>query len=605
MTPKQSGDLALYLRLLKYVVPYWPLFLVSVAGFSLYAFTQALYADFLQLLIDVVGGDASKSATGIISRVLREIHGGNPPLDVLHWMVPISVVVIVVLQGIGFVFGNYWINHIARHLVYKLRSQMFDHLLAVPAAQFDRASSGHLLSRLLYNVEQVTGAATDAVKIVVREGFIVIWLASFLLYKNWQLTLVFVAVAPLIAALVSVVGKRLRKISKRMQFSMGSITQVIGESINNYREVRMFAGVPAEQGRFHQVSTENLRQSMKMALMNAVSPPLIQLLMSLALATLLWFAIYLVMQGQMSSGDFVSFIGAAAMIVKPIKQLSEVQSVIQRGLAGAESVFEFIDSEAEQDQGKHTVPRVVGRIEFRDLSFSYDQASGDVLKGVSFTVEPGQTVALVGRSGSGKTTLVALLARFYNHERGQILLDGVDVNEYTLDNLRQQIGMVSQQVTLFNDTIRNNIAYGALAEMPMARIHQAAEAAQARSFIEKLPKGFDTEVGNDGDMLSGGQRQRLAIARALLKDAPVLILDEATSALDNEAERHIQAALEAVMAGRTTLVIAHRLSTIEKADLIVVMDDGRVVETGTHTDLLARGGRYAQLHSQDFAGGQS
>ena len=599
--PKKNSDIALYLRLLRYVVEYWPLFLISTAGFSLYAFTTALFADFLQLLIDVVGGEHGKSSTGIIARVMAWLYGGTPPLEVLRWMVPLSVVIIVVIQGIGFVLGNYWINHIARHLVYKLRREMFEHLLVIPASQYDRASSGHLLSRLLYNVEQVTGAATNAVKIVIREGFIVIGLAGFLLYKNWQLTLVFVAAAPLVALLVTAVGRQLRRISKRMQNSMGSITQVISESINNYREVRMFGGQPCERGRFDVVSEENLAQSMKMALLNAVSPPLIQFLMVLALAVLLWFAIFLVIQGQMSGGDFVSFIGAAAMIVKPIKQLSEVQGVIQKGLAGAESVFEFVDSQPEPDAGQYLSARVAGRIEFRDVSFSYEGAGEQVLKGVSFTVEPGQTVALVGRSGSGKSTLVSLLSRFYRQDSGSILLDGVEVGDYQLHNLRQQIAMVSQQVTLFNDTVRNNIAYGVLADCSDAALRKAAQASHALEFISQLPKGFDTEVGNDGDMLSGGQRQRIAIARALLKDAPVLVLDEATSALDNESERHIQAALEAAMIGRTTLVIAHRLSTIENADMIVVMESGQVVETGTHAELLALGGRYAQLHSRNFA----
>lgn len=599
---RSTGDLALYFRLLRYVLPQWPLFLLSFLGFAMYASAQAGFADLLQFLIDTVGQQNERLRESILANALLNLTGNSPSdMNALRWLIPLAAVLVAIWQGVGFFTGNYFINHIARHLVHSLRMEMFSRLLRAPAAEFDRASTGHLMATVTYNVEQVTGAATNAIKVVVREGLTVIFLVTVLLYMNWRLALVFACVAPVIGLIVGAVGKSFRRVSRRMQTSMGDVNQVLNETIGGYREVRMFGGIDYETRRFGRASGDNLKQSMKMALLNAVSPPVIQLLIACGMSLVIFMALDPQVLASMTPGGFVKFIGAAAMIAKPVKQLSEVQSMIQRGLAGAESVFAFVDRPCETDTGDHRVERVRGELEFRQVSFAYAGEGGDVLKDISFSVRPGQTVALVGRSGSGKSTLVGLLARLYEHDRGEILLDGVEIRRYALDNLRNQIAMVSQQVTLFNDTVLNNIAYGSLADAPRTAVEQAARSAHALEFIERLPQGFDTEVGDDGDMLSGGQRQRIAIARALLKDAPLLILDEATSALDNDAERQIQAALETVMEGRTTLVIAHRLSTVEKADLILVMEDGRIVEQGAHQTLLQQGGRYAQLYQGGLA----
>lgn len=596
-TDSKTSDIKIYARLLSYVWPLWPLFVLSILGFLLFNGAQVMAADMMQFILDTIGGEENL-ARGAVSGFVQHLAGGSLSLEQARIWIPVAIIALGVLRGIGFFVGNYFINFISRHLVHTLRCQVFDQLLVAPSAEYDRHSSGFLISRITFNVEMVTGAATDAVKIVIREGLFVIGLLSYLLWANWKLSLMFLGALPLVAIIVMWVGKRFRKLSRSLQSSMGNVTHVANETINGYREVRMFGGTEHERQRFFQASDNNRSRSMKIAFYNAISPPVIQFPVILVLAALIWQAISVM--ANMTPGEFVAYLSVAMLLPKPIRQLSEVNSTIQKGLAGAEDVFHFIDSEKERDEGRHTSERVEGRVQIRDLTFSYLKEGEPVLRDINIDIEPGQTVALVGLSGSGKSTLVSLLARFYDHTQGQILLDGVDVNDYQLANLRQQIALVTQQVTLFNDTIYNNIAYGALAGASREEVVAAAEAAHAIEFIENLPQGFDTEVGENGVMLSGGQRQRLAIARALLKDAPLLILDEATSALDNRAEAHIQAALERVMSGRTTIVIAHRLSTIEHADKIVVMESGRVLEQGSHSQLLAQGGRYAELHRRQF-----
>jgi subfamily B ATP-binding cassette protein MsbA len=444
----------------------------------------------------------------------------------------------------------------------------------------------------------VTGAATDAIKVVIREGLTVVFLFGYLLWMNWKLTVIMIAILPIIAVMVSSVSRKFRKQSKKIQASMGDLTHVASESIHGYRVVRSFGGENYEKLRFQAASESNNAKQLRMVKTGATFTPALQLVTFSAMAVILFLVLFL--RGDASAGDLVAYITAAGMLPKPIRQLSEVSGTIQKGLAGAESIFAQLDEITEKDAGTVEHDRVSGRLEIRDLGFRYPGSEQLVLDDVNLTVEPGQMVAIVGRSGSGKSTLASLIPRFYNHQGGQILIDGVDVEDYTLRNLRRHIALVTQQVVLFNDTIAANIAYGDLAESPRADIERAAEAAFASEFIDRLPLGFDTLVGENGVLLSGGQRQRLAIARALLKDAPILILDEATSALDTESERHIQAALDEVMKGRTTLVIAHRLSTIEKADLIVVMDQGRIVERGTHKELLAANGHYSRLHAVQF-----
>ncbi|WP_313303954.1 lipid A export permease/ATP-binding protein MsbA [Stutzerimonas balearica] len=593
--PAEASGLKIYLRLLGYVRPYIGAFMVSILGFLIFASTQPMLGYMLKFFVDgLTNPDA-----GLFSEVpwLLDHAPWLAELKLLQ-AVPLLIVLIALWQGIGSFLGNYYLAKVSMGLVQDLRVALFNNLLTLPNRYFDNHNSGHLISRITYNVTMVTGAATDAIKVVVREGMSVVFLFATLLVMNWKLTLVMVTILPVIGLMVSSASKKFRKQSKKIQLAMGDVTHVASETIHGYRVVRSFGGEGYEQQRFLLASEDNKRKQLNMVRTNAVYTPSLQLLIYSAMAALMFLV--LLLRGDSSAGDLVAYITLAGLLPKPIRQLSEVSSTIQKGVAGAESIFEQLDEVPEVDTGTLERERVSGRLEVRDLSFVYPQTDKQVLKGISFTAEPGQMVALVGRSGSGKSTLANLIPRFYHHEAGQILLDGEDVETYTLRNLRRHIALVTQQVTLFNDTVANNIAYGDLAGAPLEDIREAARAAYADEFIEQMPQGYDTLVGENGVLLSGGQRQRLAIARALLKNAPVLILDEATSALDTESERHIQAALDEVMKGRTTLVIAHRLSTIEKADLILVMEQGRIVERGSHAELLAANGAYARLHATQF-----
>ncbi|MBU3056364.1 lipid A export permease/ATP-binding protein MsbA [Pseudomonas indica] len=578
----QQSSLKLYLRLLKYVLPYWGAFAISILGFLLFASSQPMLADMLKYFLDGLQSPDNAMLLGVP----------------LVYGVPMLIVLIALYQGIGSYLGNYFLAKVARGVVHDLRCALFDNLLTLPNRYFDNHNSGHLISRITYNVTMVTGAATDAIKVVIREGLTVVFLFGYLLYSNWRLTLVLLAILPIIALLVTSASKKFRKQSKKIQVAMGDVTHVASETIQGYRVVRSFGGEEYEQKRFHKASADNMNKSLGMTRTQSIYTPLLQLVIYIGMALLMYLVLYL--RGDASPGELIAYITAAGLLPKPIRQLSEVSATIQKGLAGAESIFEQLDQEPEVDLGSMERERVSGRLEVRDLSFQYPNTDKQVLNNISFTAEPGQMVALVGRSGSGKSTLASLIPRFYHHESGQILLDGVDVEDYRLRNLRRHVALVTQQVTLFNDSVTNNIAYGDLAGAPMEDVREAAEAAYAAEFIERMPDGYETLVGENGVLLSGGQRQRLAIARALLKNAPVLILDEATSALDTESERHIQGALDRVMKGRTTLVIAHRLSTIEKADLILVMDQGQIVERGTHAELLTLNGYYARLHAKQF-----
>lgn len=587
--PRAASTLAIYLRLLTYLRPYVGLFLLSIVGFLIFASTQPMLAYILKYFVDGLSNpDASLFPQVPYLRDLKLLQA-----------VPLLIVLIAAVQGVGSFLGNFYLARVSLGLVHDLRVTLFNNLLQLPNRYFDNHNSGHLISRITFNVTMVTGAATDAIKVVIREGMTVIFLFVSLLWMNWKLTLVMLAILPLIGGMVSSASKKFRKQSKKIQVAMGDVTHVASETIQGYRVVRSFGGESYEQARFEDASQSNNDKQMRMVKTGAVYTPMLQLVTYSAMAVVMFLVLYL--RGDSSAGDLVAYITMAGLLPKPIRQLSEVSSTIQKGVAGAESIFEQLDEAPEIDNGTQERERVSGRLEVRNLSFQYPGSDKPVLENISFVAEPGQMVALVGRSGSGKSTLASLIPRFYHHETGQILLDGLDVENYRLRNLRRHIALVTQHVTLFNDTVANNIAYGDLAGAPLEDVKRAAEAAFAAEFIEKMPQGYDTLVGENGVLLSGGQRQRLAIARALLKDAPLLILDEATSALDTESERHIQAALDEVMKGRTTLVIAHRLSTIEKADLILVMDQGQIVERGTHAELLAAGGSYARLHAQQFS----
>ena len=577
MKKQSKASMQIYKRLLSYVKPYRVLFAISIIGFLMYSGTQTLFAALIKHIIDTL---QSESREGM-------------------FYLPLLFSGLIVVHGIGSYIGNYFLAKVSVSVVHVLRCEIFDKYTQLPTAYFDANNSGYMISRITNNVGQVTQAVTDAVRTFVREGFTALGLLIYLFYSNWMLSLVFVAITPVIVVLVGYVSKRLRVISKRMQESIGDMTHITSELVSGHRVVRSYGGESYEKQRFLESSLNNKSQSLKLSTTVAVHSPVLQFILAIALSGLMYLA--LIFMKQSSVGEFVGYLTAAFLLPKPIRSLSDSNSDIQKGIAAAESLFEVLDEHIEVDSGTYEVERSSGLLEFRNLTFQYDTANEPALIDINFTAEPGQTIALVGSSGGGKSTLANLISRFYPHSTGQILLDGVEITQYTLANLRQQVALVNQQVTLFNDTVANNIAYGGLAKATREQIENAAADAYAMDFIAKLEHGLDTEIGENGVKLSGGQRQRLALARALLKDAPVLILDEATSALDTESERYIQSALQKVMRNRTTLVIAHRLSTIENADLILVIDHGRIIERGSHQELLAINGAYARLHSMQFS----
>ncbi len=572
----KKNSLDIYKRLLVYVKPYTGLFAISIFGFLLYSGTQTLFAALIKHIIDTLQTETREGMNYL----------------------PLLFSGLIIIHGIGAYIGNYFLAKVSVNVVHALRCEIFNQYTRLPTAYFDSNNSGYMISRITNNVGQVTQAVTDAVRTFVREGFTAIGLLIYLFYSNWMLSLVFVAITPIIVILVSYVSKRLRAISKKIQESIGDMTHITSELVGGHRVVRSYGGEEYERQRFLASSLYNRRQSLKLSTTMAIHSPIMQFIIAIALSFLMYMALFFMKQS--SVGEFVGYLTAAFLLPKPIRSLSDSNSDIQKGIVAAESLFEILDEPGEVDEGSYQAERCEGLLEFRNLTFQYSTASEPALIDINFTAQPGQTVALVGASGGGKSTLANLVSRFYPHDSGQILLDGVEINDYQLANLRQQIALVNQQVTLFNDTIANNIAYGTLVTASRDQIEAAATDAYAMEFVSKLDQGLDTEIGENGVKLSGGQRQRLALARALLKDAPILILDEATSALDTESERYIQAALQKVMRNRTTLVIAHRLSTIESADVILVIDHGRIVERGSHKELLAKNGAYARLHSMQF-----
>lgn len=576
MKKKPNAHFQIYKRLLFYVKPHRNLLIVSLIGFVLYSSTQPLFATLIQEIIDTLQAKTREKM----------------------YYLPLFFSGLVIVRGIGNYIGNNFLAKVSLNVVHTLRCEIFDKYTVLPTTHFDNNNSGYMISRITHNVNQVAQATTDAVRKVVQEGLTALGLLIYLFYMNWLLSLVFLVVAPAIALLVSYVSKRLRMLSKRIQDSIGDMTHITSELVNGHRVVRSYGGEDYEKRRFLESSLYNRRQSLKLITTGAIHNQAMQLIIAVALAFLMYMALFFMEQS--SVGSFVGYLTAAFLLPRPFRQLSDANSDIQRGIVAAESLFVILDEQSEPDTGQIETVNGLGALEFNNLSFQYSSATEPTLRNISFKAESGQTIALVGASGGGKSTLVNLVSRFYTHDSGQILLDGIEINEYKLSNLRKHIALVNQQVTLFNDTIANNIAYGALANASRDAIIAAANDAYAMEFINKLDQGLDTLIGENGVKLSGGQRQRLALARALLKNSPILILDEATSALDTESERYIQAALQKVMRNRTTLVIAHRLSTIENADLILVMDRGQIIERGTHQTLLEKNGAYARLHATEF-----
>jgi subfamily B ATP-binding cassette protein MsbA len=601
-----SSGFQTYLRLLRYVGRYWLAFLISVLGLFMHSAAEIAFVDLLGYITDTVGSMSATTNTassvpsaGITSSIAGAFYGESSMVKAAV-VIPLFLILISIVRGLGYLIGSYGLAYVSNFLVHALRTDILNKYLHLPSDFFNRSMSGHLVSVVTFNVQQVTEAGTKAIKTLLQQGSLVMGLLGYLFYINWKLTLFFIAVMPFIAFLVSIVSKRFRIISKRIQSAMGDVTQVTQEVVNGHQEVRMFGAEAVEQSRMALASHSNRRQNMKMAFTEGLSNPLVMLIVSLAFAAITAFMLSPAILSSMTAGSFITFLVASGMLVKPIRQLTEINSAIQRGIAAAQSIFDVLDADSEIDTGAVELSSAKGDFEFRDLNFSYKSSKKKVLLDIDFTVAAGETVALVGSSGSGKSTLVNLIPRFYRLETGAIWLDGMDIKEYSLASLRQQIAVVSQKVTLFNGSIFSNIAYGDLANKSVEQVMAASQMANADKFINNLPDGYDTLIGDDGVMLSGGQRQRIAIARAILKDAPILILDEATSALDTDSERFIQAALDGLIKDRTTFVIAHRLSTVEKADRILVMESGQIIEQGSHKELLSLSGRYAQLYNQEF-----
>jgi subfamily B ATP-binding cassette protein MsbA len=599
---QQVTDTQLYGRLLRYAFAYKGSLILSILGYVVYSLGNVLLADLTQFLLDSLGEEATVGP-GFVAQAAQWIWppGDKSATDYARIAVPVAAVILSLGRALGFFAGSYFMNKVARSVVHVVRTELFNVLVRVPKAHIDQYSTGELLSKVTFNVEQVSGAASDALKTILREGLTIIALVAYMLYLNWELTAIFFVVAPAIGVVVQVIGKHFRRYSRRIQDSMGSVTEVTAESLAGLDDIRVYGATGQISARFASVSLFNKQQSLKLAFVQAVSTPIIQTLLALALGALFWFALDPEVLSEFSAGSLVAFITAAAQLGKPIRTLSNIQSIIQKGLAAAEDIFHQLDTPLETDQGQVVLSQVEGRIDFEAVAFRYPGALIDAVQSVSFSVKPGQTVAVVGRSGSGKSTLLKLLARFYTPSAGHISLDGQNIQAVDLQNYREQFAFVPQKINLFSDTVAGNIAIGNRAASTRDAIVDAAQKAHADAFIKELNSGYDTLIGEQGVGLSGGQQQRIAIARALLKSAPVLILDEATSALDNESEAIIQLALESSRQGRTTFVVAHRLSTIESADTVLVMDEGKIVAQGSHSELLAQEPLYRALHQHGFS----
>jgi len=576
--PLIANAFDIYSRLFTYVRRYWVSLAVALTASMIYSGIDAWFVHFLEPLLN----------KGLVAKNQH----------FLKWA-PLMVLIAFLSRGLASFFSNFNIASVSRSVIMRLRQDMFAHLQRLPASFYDHSTSGQVLSVILYSVEQVANASADVLTTAVQSTFLIVGLLIVMFSISWKLSMLYFIIIPSITIVMRYSSLRVRQLSLSIQSSMADMTHRAEENIDGYKEVRAFGGQQYEVEKFNKAVRINRQREMKVVAARSISVSSVQLIAAMALSITLYVATFDISTSILSPGGFVAMVGAMLALLKPMKDLTSMQNKLYRGLAGAQTVFDLLDQPAEKDEGTRSLTRARGKMEFQNVEFAYENRK-EVLRAVSFAVQPGEIVALVGRSGSGKSTLINLLPLFYADFSGQILLDDVSIKEYCLSDLRRQFSVVSQNVTLFNDTIANNIAYGPFGAVSEEEIYTAAKAAYALDFIEQMPQGLHTLIGENGVLLSGGQRQRIAIARAILKNAPILILDEATSALDTESERYIQAALEVLMRQRTTLVIAHRLSTVEHANKIIVLDHGRVVESGNHEELLTRDGAYARLYKMQF-----